>query len=111
MGGICDASCVQVKNMMMKWERSVPGIFDVRGRQYGQAKMWSSPKAFGKRAYFRTASTPAQLLVEDVKLADEGVYRCRVDFRNSPTRNQKINLTVIEAIEDVEGNEAEKQQR
>jgi hypothetical protein len=69
--------------------------FDVRGRQFGQAKLWSSPAAFGARAYFRTASTPAQLLVDDVALTDEGMYRCRVDFRNTPTRNLKINLTVI----------------
>ncbi|GAB0092793.1 uncharacterized protein DMENIID0001_078290 [Sergentomyia squamirostris] len=70
--------------------------FDVRGRQFGQAKLWSSPTAFGARAFFRTASHPAQLLVDDIKLSDEGMYRCRVDFRNSPTRNLKINFTVIE---------------
>jgi hypothetical protein len=69
--------------------------FDVRGRQFGQAKLWSSPAAFGSRAFFRTASHPAQLLVDDIKLSDEGMYRCRVDFRNSPTRNLKINFTVI----------------
>lgn len=69
--------------------------FDVRGRQFGQAKLWSSPAAFGSRAFFRTASHPAQLLVDDIKLNDEGMYRCRVDFRNSPTRNLKINFTVI----------------
>ncbi|KAG8253862.1 hypothetical protein J6590_024216 [Homalodisca vitripennis] len=69
--------------------------FDVRGRSFGQAKLWSSENAFGKRAYFRTATKPAQLLVDELHLEDEGLYRCRVDFRNSPTRNSKINLTVI----------------
>lgn len=69
--------------------------FDVRGRLYGQPKLWSSPGMFGTRAFFRTATKPAQLLVDDLKVEDEGLYRCRVDFRNSPTRNAKINLTVI----------------
>lgn len=69
--------------------------FDVRGRQFGQAKLWSSPTVFGLRAFFSTANHPAQLKVDNIKLSDEGMYRCRVDFRNSPTRNLKINLTVI----------------
>lgn len=69
--------------------------FDVRGRSFAQAKLWSSVNAFGKRAYFRTATKPAQLMVDELLLEDEGLYRCRVDFRNSPTRNSKINLTVI----------------
>lgn len=69
--------------------------FDVRGRQFGQAKLWSSPTVFGSRAFFSTANSPAQLKVDNIQLADEAVYRCRVDFRNSPTRNLKINLTVI----------------
>ncbi|KAL5283989.1 hypothetical protein ACFFRR_006326 [Megaselia abdita] len=69
--------------------------FDVRGRQFNHAKLWSSPTAFGSRAYFSSTSHPAQLKIDDIKLTDEGIYRCRVDFKNSPTRNLKINLTVI----------------
>ncbi|XP_069683124.1 neural cell adhesion molecule 2 [Periplaneta americana] len=84
---------------MVLWFKEADGeplySFDVRGRQFGQAKLWSAPNAFGPRAYFRTASTPAQLMVDNLALTDEGMYRCRVDFRNSPTRNLKINLTVI----------------
>ncbi|XP_052899973.1 hemicentin-1 [Anopheles moucheti] len=69
--------------------------FDVRGRQVAQARLSSSDKYFGKRAFFRATTHPAQLLVDEIKLSDEGMYRCRVDFRNSPTRNLKINFTVI----------------
>lgn len=67
----------------------------MRGRQFGQARLWSSPLAFGPRAHFSSTSHPAQLKIDNVRIEDEGVYRCRVDFRNSPTRNLKINLTVI----------------
>lgn len=50
---------------------------------------------FGPRAYFVTVSKPAALTLEGVQLDDEGIYRCRVDFRTTPTRNFAINLTVI----------------
>ncbi|XP_055525427.1 hemicentin-1 [Wyeomyia smithii] len=69
--------------------------FDIRGRQVAQARLFSSEKYFGKRAFFRATTHPAQLLVDELKLSDEGIYRCRVDFRNSPTRNVKINFTVV----------------
>ncbi|XP_068081758.1 neural cell adhesion molecule 2 [Anabrus simplex] len=69
--------------------------FDVRGKPLSQARHWSAPEVFGSRAYFRTVSDPAQLVVEDIRRHDEGVYRCRIDFRNTPTRSFRYNLTVI----------------
>ncbi|XP_002031322.2 hemicentin-1 isoform X1 [Drosophila sechellia] len=84
---------------MVLWFREGDGEpiynFDVRGRQFGQARLWSSPTAFGTRAHFSSTTHPAQLKIDNIRIEDEGVYRCRVDFRNSPTRNLKINLTVI----------------
>lgn len=59
------------------------------------AKLWSSPTMFGARAFFRTVTNPAALVIDDIKLKDEGIYRCRVDFNNSPTRNSRVNFTVI----------------
>lgn len=69
--------------------------FDVRGRSFNKALQWSDPGAFGPRAYFATVARPAALTLSSVQLDDEGVYRCRVDFKNSPTRNFQIKLTVI----------------
>ncbi|XP_065167834.1 hemicentin-1-like isoform X2 [Atheta coriaria] len=69
--------------------------FDVRGRAFNKARQWSDEKAFGPRAYFVTVAKPAALTLDGVQLDDEGIYRCRVDFKTSPTRNFAINLTVI----------------
>ncbi|XP_049303041.1 uncharacterized protein LOC105233944 isoform X1 [Bactrocera dorsalis] len=83
---------------MVLWFRESAGkplySFDVRGRAFEKALYWSDTNSFGPRAYFITNQQPAKLTVENVQLDDEGVYRCRVDFQNSPTRNHRINLTV-----------------
>ncbi|XP_053984957.1 synaptogenesis protein syg-2-like isoform X2 [Hylaeus volcanicus] len=85
---------------MVLWYKEGSGepiySFDVRGRrQFSNAHLWSSPTALGPRAFFITASNPAHLSIDRLKTDDEGIYRCRVDFKNSPTRKQKMNLTVI----------------
>ncbi|XP_072159855.1 kin of IRRE-like protein 3 isoform X2 [Bemisia tabaci] len=71
--------------------------YDVRGRSLSEAKHWSEPEplGLGQRASFSASGDPAVLLVDQVRLEDEGVYRCRVDFQKTPTRNFQINLTVI----------------
>lgn len=100
------------------WFRS----FDVRGRPLAHALKWSSDEdhgGFGPRASFvvfgggagekwtkqRTTwmddhvrlydnSSKAALRVFNVTEQDAGAYRCRVDFRDSPTRNYRIILQV-----------------
>ncbi|KRT86432.1 Immunoglobulin, partial [Oryctes borbonicus] len=51
----------------------------------------------GLRSYFITDHpSRARLKIENVRLEDEGIFRCRVDFLNSPTRNFQVNLTLVE---------------
>ncbi|KAL0869438.1 hypothetical protein ABMA27_007672 [Loxostege sticticalis] len=84
---------------MVLWFKEADGeplySYDVRGRLASQPKLWSSPTVFGTRAYFRAAANPAVLFLDSVGPTDAGVYRCRVDFKNSPTRNSRLNFTVI----------------
>ncbi|XKL66508.1 hypothetical protein PGB90_009928 [Kerria lacca] len=71
------------------------GFFDARGRPSGKELHWSDESSLGPRAYFVTLSRPASLQLDNVQLRDEDTYRCRVDYRNAPTRNFQIHLTII----------------
>ncbi|CAG4991403.1 unnamed protein product [Colias eurytheme] len=56
---------------------------------------WSDPATLGSRASFRTSTTPAILILTKIRPEDSGQYRCRVDFIKSPTKNTRLNLTVL----------------
>nr|XP_022909798.1 nephrin-like [Onthophagus taurus] len=47
----------------------------------------------------------AELSVGSVKMSDDGVYRCRVEFGRSPTRTTYVNLTIIIPPESVQIND------
>lgn len=68
---------------------------DARERDFGVAERWSDESVFASRAYFLPERRPAELGVDRVKASDQGVYRCRVDFKQAQTRNSRVNLTVI----------------
>ena len=74
--------------------------FDVRGKPLSLGRRWSEVAFFGRRADFRfavqgNAPSQGQLSIANITLQDEGIYRCRVDFKNSPARHFRVKLNVI----------------
>ncbi|XP_042219761.1 protein turtle homolog A-like [Homarus americanus] len=67
---------------------------DSRSVSLEQASHWADDD-LGGRAYMRLEKSLRGLLLEEVQLKDEGEYRCRVDFLESPTRNLRVRLQVI----------------
>ena len=71
--------------------------YDARGRGRN-ATVWSEspPRGFGLRASFDPHEAPsAQLRIRGVRRGEDGVYRCRVDFRTAQTRNSIVNVSMI----------------
>lgn len=97
----CDIS-TQAENdqvALVLWYREDLGTpiysVDGRDRDFSLAERWSDENVFSNRAYFMPEKQPAELGVDHIRETDQGVYRCRVDFRIGQTRNSKVNLTVI----------------
>lgn len=70
---------------------------DARGGPLAEASHLAMSDDLGSRSYFITDDQPskARLRIQHVNMHDEGVFRCRVDFNNSPTRNFQVNLTLV----------------
>ncbi|RVE52251.1 hypothetical protein evm_003041 [Chilo suppressalis] len=60
----------------------------------GPTAHWTDD-AFSERAQWLSLPT-SSLRLRDVQSRDRAIYRCRVDFQVSPTRNYRISLDVIE---------------
>ena len=73
--------------------------FDARGQpSLGEGKHTVSDgtQVGGRqRALFMSVNDPPVLSLEGVRESDAGMYVCRVDFRISPTKYTKVNLTII----------------
>ncbi|KAJ8976999.1 hypothetical protein NQ317_003425, partial [Molorchus minor] len=70
---------------------------DARGGPLDKASHLAMTDDLGGRSYFITEDEPskARLRIHGVTKKDQGVFRCRVDFVNSPTRNFQVNLTLV----------------
>ena len=54
---------------------------------------WADAHTLGDRAHFDLELEA--LVIEPVLTRDANLYRCRVDFKSSPTRNSRVKLSVI----------------
>ncbi|KAF8781522.1 Nephrin like protein [Argiope bruennichi] len=67
---------------------------DARRGKLGQARHASSEELTG-RSFFSAKEHPAVLQIDRISLDDEGIYRCRVDFKKARTRHSAILVTVV----------------
>lgn len=78
--------------------------FDMRQGENG--RHWRDNGTLGNRAYFKFYETGmfsetgapmihSYLGIEPLQVKDRGIFRCRVDFREAPTRNTRIKLNLI----------------
>ncbi|XP_043226063.1 hemicentin-1-like [Amphibalanus amphitrite] len=72
--------------------------YDFRNRDESNRR-WHNTSVFGSRVDFVPGRRPAVLTLRDLGPADQAIYKCRVDFQHSRTRNALVNLTVITAPE------------
>lgn len=81
------------------WYRGHQGepfyTYDARGA--ANATEWSErpPRGFGQRSRFNPTLRPSILSIHGIRADESGIYRCRVDFRTSQTRNALINVSII----------------
>ena len=70
--------------------------FDLRS---SSGQHWRDTNSLGERGYVFYEETPhacrSSLNLEPVEGRDGGRYRCRVDYRVSPTRNTRIKLKLV----------------
>ena len=59
-----------------------------------EGRHWSDDKVLEGRAFFRTSLSPGRLMIDTVKIDDDGIYKCRVDFKIQPTTISHVNFTV-----------------
>lgn len=81
---------------MCLWEwDSERNSFDARTTDVEKGSHWLDEKNLGGRAYFDASAAPASLNIDEAQDSDSGLYRCRVDFHKSPTRNSRVQLKII----------------
>lgn len=69
--------------------------YDVREDIQAFGKHWYDDLNLGGRAFFGGENKSSFLSIENLKDSDRGAYRCRVDFKQAPSRIYKLSLEVV----------------
>ncbi|XP_073967206.1 protein turtle-like [Choristoneura fumiferana] len=95
----CDTRSPQPPDalLLVVWYKDDVPIYSFDGRVKGPTAHWADDSLGGRAAWI--PSSPSALRLNKVLATDRAQYRCRVDFKVSPTRNHKIALDVIELPE------------
>ncbi|XP_023348793.1 uncharacterized protein LOC111717526 [Eurytemora carolleeae] len=68
---------------------------DVMSKPLKAASQWSDTSPLGIRSTFSSVEDKTGLIIDQVLPQDAGMYRCTVDYKNSPTKSHKIKFSVI----------------
>ncbi|GFW73274.1 ig-like domain-containing protein [Trichonephila clavipes] len=83
---------------LILWHREDSGSplysIDARDAALHNARHFPSINV-SSRAYFNASGSPTVLRIDGVRKSEEGMYRCRVEYRRSRTETTDILLTVI----------------
>nr|XP_027202323.1 uncharacterized protein LOC113796284 [Dermatophagoides pteronyssinus] len=76
-------------------QRALYSIDARRTSTMQRAKHFTGDDMLGSRAFIDLSTRPSSLIIDSVKIDDSGEYRCRVDFRRSPSEHRSILLDVL----------------
>ncbi|XP_039746464.1 hemicentin-1-like [Pararge aegeria] len=95
----CDTRSPQPPDslLLVVWYKNDVPIYSYDSRAKGPDAHWADASLAGRARWHGTPHS--SLRIRDVVPTDRALYRCRVDFKVSPTRNYKFMLHVIELPE------------
>lgn len=100
VGGEADLSCdtqPPTRNdslMLVVWYRDDNPVYSYDTRLPATSAHWVDELYIGRTLWHNVPSTG--LHIRSIQARDRAIYRCRVDFYVSPTRNYKVALDVVE---------------
>ncbi|CAG9563436.1 unnamed protein product [Danaus chrysippus] len=83
--------------LLVVWYKNNIPIYSYDGRVKGPSAHWTDATLVGRAKWH--LSPQSVLHIRNIVPTDRALYRCRVDFKVSPTRNYKYMLQVIELPE------------